>query len=97
MTNAVLKAALDEAQGKPGEGGFVDLPEGRRITLHAAHGGVGLTVTKIERIAHEGGMVRARNERGEMFVLRLEDIFAVSIEGNRSGASGSPRKAGFLG
>ncbi len=51
MTNAVLKAAIEEAQGKPGEGGFVDLPEGRRITLHAAHGGVGLTVTKVERIA----------------------------------------------
>ncbi len=97
MIDAVLKVALEEAQGKPGEGGYVDLPEGRKITLHTAHAGVGLTVTKIDRVATTGGVVRARNERGELFILPLEDVFAVSVEGNRSGASGSPRRAGFLG
>jgi len=98
MTNDVLKAALDEAQGKPGEGGFVELSEGRRITLHTSHAGVGLTVSKIERIAASSdGIVRARNERGETFVLSLEDVFAVGIEGSRTGAAGAPRKAGFLG
>jgi hypothetical protein len=97
MTDAVLKAALDEAQGKPGEGGFVELPEGRRITLHAAHAGVPLTVTKIEKIARAAGVIRARNERGELFVLAEDDVFAVSVEGNRAGATGAPRKAGFLG
>lgn len=96
MTETVLKAVLDEAQGKSVEGGYVEVAEGRRISLHASHGGVGLVVTKIERIAIAGGVVRARNERGELFVLALEDVFAASVEGTKS-ASGSPRKAGFLG
>lgn len=96
MTETVLKAVLEEAQGKAVEGGYVEVAEGRRITLHTAHAGVGLAVSKIERLAIEGGVVRARNERGELFVLALDDVFAASVEGNRS-ASGSPRKAGFLG
>lgn len=103
MNDAVMKAALDEALGqgqadvKPGPDGFVTLPEGRRITLHAAHAGVPLTVTKIEKLARGGGVLRARNERGELFVVAEEDVFAVSVEGSRTGATGAPRKAGFLG
>jgi len=96
MTETVLKTVLDEAQGKAVEGGYVEVAEGRRITLHAAHAGVGLAISKIEKIAIEGSVVRARNERGELFVLSLEDVFAASVEGTRS-AGGSPRKAGFLG
>jgi hypothetical protein len=96
MTETVLKAVLDEAQGKSVEGGYIEVAEGRRISLHAAHAGVGLVVTKIERIAIEGGTIRARNERGEIFVLALEDVFAASVEGSKA-TGGSPRKAGFLG
>lgn len=98
----MLKAALDEAFGeaerKPASDGFIDLPEGRRLTLHTAHDGVGLTVSKVDRIAQSaGGVVRARNERGEIFVLALEDLFALSVEGSRQGGAGAPRRAGFLG
>lgn len=102
MTHPLLDKAIEEALGgqaerKPGEDGFVALPEGRRITLHAAHGGVGLTVSKVEKIADGGGVIRARNERGELFVLAEGDVFAVTVEGNRAGSTGAPRKAGFLG
>ena len=91
----MLRAALDDAQAKANEGGF-ELEEGRRLTLHVAHAGVGLVVSKISRVTMTDGLVRARTERGELFVLAVADVFAAGVEGTKS-PSGQTRKAGFLG
>ena len=96
MTDAMLHAILTEAQAKAGKEGEHALPEGRRLTLYAAHDGVGLTVTKVVSVRVEAGIVRASNDKGEGFVLSIEDVFAAAIEAGGSGGS-SGRKAGFVG
>jgi hypothetical protein len=65
------------------------------LTLYAAHDGVSLTVGKIEEVRVTGGLVRARNAKGETFLLALEDVFAAAVDAGAEGGSG--RKAGFLG
>ncbi len=96
MTEGMLHAILAEAQAKAGKEGDQALPEGRRLTLYAAHDGVGLTVTKLESLKLEAGIIRARNDKGETFLLSLEDVFAAATESGGSGGS-SGRKAGFVG
>jgi hypothetical protein len=95
MTEAMFLRALKEAQTKAGEGGEATAGEGRRLTLYAGHGGVSLTVARVESVKLSEGAVRAKNDKGEIFLLALEDVFAVSAEAGTSGAT--TRKAGFLG
>lgn len=97
MTEAMLVTILAEAQAKGDKDAERTLPDGRRITLYAAHDGVPLTVTKVEGVKLVGGgVVKARNDKGESFLLSLEDLFAAAIDGGGSGGS-TGRKAGFLG
>jgi hypothetical protein len=95
MTDTMLEAILDEVRAKSERGERI-LEEGRRITLYAAHGGVGLTVAKVESVRIGNGLVRAKNDKGELYVLALEDLYAASIDAH-GGPSASGRKAGFLG
>jgi hypothetical protein len=95
MTDTMLQAILDEVQAKSEHGERI-LTDGRRITLYVAHDGVGLTVAKVESVKVGGGLVRAKNDKGELYVLALEDLFAASID-SHGGASASGRKAGFVG
>jgi hypothetical protein len=94
MTGPMLLSILDELRAKIVEGEHV-LGEGRRITLYAAHDGVQLTVAKVEAVRVAGGLVRARNDKGELYLLELEDLFAASVDAGEKSSSG--RKAGFLG
>ncbi len=93
MTEEMLKAVLDTAHAKADKDGFATLPEGRPLTLYAAHNGVSLTVGKVESIKISHGVVRAVTSKGETF-LALEDIFAAAVEGGGDATHG--RKAGFL-
>jgi len=95
MTDDMLSAVLETAGAKTSKDGESRLPQGGTMTLYAAHDGVALTVTKIESMRRADGVVRARNVKGETFVVALEDLFAAAVDGGAS-ADGA-RKAGFLG
>ncbi len=94
MISNMLDAILDEAHAKNVEGERI-MTEGRRVTLYAAHDGVQLTVAKVESVRVQGALVRAKNDKGDIYVLALEDLFAASVDGGGPSATG--RKAGFLG
>lgn len=96
MIEEILKAALEGAEAKTDKDGWAELPEGRTLTLYAAHEGVSLNVAKVESIRVTQGLVRARSVKGDTFLLPLKNIFAVALEGgNKPGSHG--RRAGFLG
>ncbi len=95
MTDDILKAALDAADAKTDKHGWAELPEGRLLTLYVAHEGVSLQVTKVEALLSLGGLLKARSNKGETFVLSLTDVFAVALDGGGKGVQA--RKAGFLG
>jgi len=95
MTEDMLRAVLDTAQAKSEKDGGAALPEGRHLTFYAAHDGVSLSVSKIEHVRVSQGIVRARNGKGETFILALEDLFGAAVDGGTE-ALGA-RKAGFLG
>jgi len=94
MTHDMLKAVLDAAGTKENDGWSV-LPDGRLLTLYAAHAGVPLTVQKLDAVRVAQTIVHARNHKGETFILALEDLFAAGFDGGT--ASPTTRKAGFLG
>jgi len=94
MTEEMLKTVLETAHAKTDKDGASILPEGRSMTLYAAHDGVALTVSKIEAVRISHGIVRARNLKGETFVLATDDLFAAAIDAGSEVLAG--RKAGFL-
>jgi hypothetical protein len=95
MAEEMLKAVLETAQAKTDGAGATALPEGRSMTLYAAHDGVSLSVGKIESVRLGHGIVRAKNAKGEIFVLAMDDLFAAMVEPGSDAPVG--RKAGFLG
>jgi hypothetical protein len=92
MVGEQLQAIFKNAQAKADKEGFTALPEGTTATLHAAHGGVGLTVSRVEAIKVEGGILTARTAKRETYMLEIGDLFAVALEGT---SNGPVRKAGF--
>jgi hypothetical protein len=97
MTEEILRAALETAEAKTDKDGWAELPDGRTMTLYAAHEGVSLNVAKVEALKMTHGLVRARSVKGETFLLALKDVFAAALDGGAVGKSGQSRKAGFLG
>ncbi|AKT40683.1 hypothetical protein [Chondromyces crocatus] len=95
MIDEILKVALDAAEAKTEKDGWTVLPEGRTLTLHAAHEGVGLNVTRVEALLVTGALVRARTSKGDTFLVPAKAVFAVALEGGTK--SGGARRAGFLG
>ena len=91
MTQEHLSAILDLISAKTEKDGWSVFPDGRGLTLYAAHDGVQLAVPRVEGIAVKGGLLRARTTKGELYVLTLEDVFAVAAEATPTQA----RKAGF--
>ncbi len=81
MTEEMLKAVLETAQAKTDKEGLTTVPEGRLVTLYAAHDGVALTVSKVERLRLANGMIRAENTKAETFFVALADVFAAAVEG----------------
>jgi hypothetical protein len=96
MTEEMLKAVLETAHATTDKEGWSTVPEGRLVTLYAAHGGVGLTVAKVERLRLAAGMLRAENTKGETYFVALGDVFGAAVEG-KDAPGGGGRKAGFLG
>ena len=96
MTETMFQAVLDKAGVKKGDGGRLQLPEGRALTLYLAHDGTQLQVGKVASLVVDGGMVETEDTKGEVFLLSLDDVFAASVSGEGKDGGGT-RKAGFLG
>ncbi len=94
MTHDMLRTVLDTANAKEADGWQVPA-DGRLLSLYAAHDGVPLTVQKIEAVRLAHGLLHARNAKGEIFMLSLDDIFAVAFDATAT--SKATRAAGFLG
>lgn len=92
MTEQHLSALLTTAEAKKASDGWLKPPEGRHLTLYAAFNGANLTVSRIEAIRSEGGLVKAKTAKGETFVLALTDVFAGAVDA----APNTGRKAGFV-
>lgn len=95
MTEDMFRSLLDDVGAKRDDEGIIRLPEGKLVTLYAAHDGVPLTVAKVEALRISNGVVRARSAKGESFFIAREDLFAMSVDGGTQVQAG--RKAGFLG
>jgi hypothetical protein len=92
MERGHLGAILTTAGASQGEEGWSNLPEGKFLTLHAAHNGVGLTVGRGVAVRSEGSLIFLRTMKGETFILDMSDVFAGAVDGT---APASSRAAGF--
>ena len=94
MTGEHLDAILKLAGAKSDKEGWVALPEGGTMSLHVAHDGASMTVSRIEALRQDGELVYARNSKRELFVVVRTDVFAVALETD-SIAGKVARRAGF--
>ncbi len=93
MTEAMYTALLDKAEAKKNKSGEAELPEGRTMTLYVAHEGCSMSVSRVVGLKLDANIIEARNNKGELFVISLEDAFAGSISGGSK--SSESRSAGF--
>jgi hypothetical protein len=91
--DAILKLAGAKNE-KSEKDGWVILPEGSTMSLHVAHDGASMTVTRVEALRQDGELVYARNSKRELFVIVRGDVFAVALEAD-SIAGKVARRAGF--
>lgn len=94
MTGEHLDAILKLAGAKSERDGWLVLPDGSTMTLHVAHDGASMTISRIEAVKQDGELVYARNPKRELFIVARSDVFAVALEGE--GTAGKVvRRAGF--
>jgi hypothetical protein len=94
MTGEHLEAILKVAGTKSDKEGWHALPEGTSASLHVAHDGAAMTISRIEALKSEGDLVYARNPKKELFIVVRSDIFAVALDGDAA-AGKVVRRAGF--
>ena len=94
MTGDHLEAILKVAGAKSEKDGWQTLPEGTTLTLHIAHDGAGMTVSRIEAIKQDGELVFARNPKRELYALARVDVYAIAFDGEAT-AGKVVRRAGF--
>ena len=94
MTADHLEAILKVAGAKSDREGWASLPDGSTMTLHVAHDGAAMTVSRIEAVRQDGELVFARNPKRELFAVVRSDVFAIALEGEPS-AGKVVRRAGF--
>ena len=92
MVGEQLQAIFKNAQAKAEKDGFTALPEGTTATLYAAHGGVALTVSRVEAIRVDDGLLTARTVKRETYMVDITDVFALAVDG---ATNGPVRRAGF--
>lgn len=91
MTPEHLSALLRVAAATTDGEGWQHPAEGRSLTLHLAHDGATLTVSRLCALRSEGGLVFARSPQGEQYVVALADVFAGCVDGPKDVG----RRAGF--
>jgi hypothetical protein len=94
MTGDHFDAVLKLSGAKSEKDGWQSLPDGATMTLHIAHDGASMTVSRIEAVRQDGELLYARNPRREIFALVRADVYAVALEGEAS-AGKVVRRAGF--
>jgi hypothetical protein len=94
MTGEHLDTILKLAGAKSDKEGWLTLPDGSSMSLHVAHDGASMTVSRIEALRQDGELVYARNPKRELFVVVRSDIFAAALETD-SIAGKVARRAGF--
>jgi hypothetical protein len=92
MTQEQLDAILKQLSAKLDKEGWWAVEEGSLITVQVAHDGVGMSLSRIERLRVEGAIVTARSHKREMHCFALADVFGLSTDGG-SGEKG--RRPGF--
>lgn len=92
MTPEHLSALLQVAAVTTDSEGWQHPAEGRSLTLHLAHDGATLSVSRICALRSDGKLVYAKSTQGEQYVVSLEDLYAGSVEGPKEAG----RKAGFV-
>jgi hypothetical protein len=93
MTFSNLELALKALDVTAGKDGWFAPAAGSTISLHAAHDGASLSVTRIERLKLTDGMVVAQTEKLERVAVAAGAVFTISVDAS-SGGSGRQR-AGF--
>jgi len=91
MTSDQLAKILELAEARKGEEGWSSLGQ-YTLTLHTAFNGASISFSKVEELKLTAPLVFAKSTRGETHVVRLEDIFAATVEASRE----KGRKAGFV-
>jgi hypothetical protein len=91
MTGDQLAALLKLAEASKAEDGWQNLGN-YTLTLHTAFNGASLSFGKLESLKVAAPLLYAKGARGETHVVRLDDVFAGSIEASREAG----RKAGFV-
>ncbi|HXN34143.1 MAG TPA: hypothetical protein VN894_19910 [Polyangiaceae bacterium] len=94
MTGDHLDAILKLAGAKNEKDGWVTIVDGGTMSLHIAHDGASMTVSRIEALRQDGELVYARNPKREVFVIMRSDVFAVALEAE-SVPGKVARRAGF--
>jgi hypothetical protein len=94
MTGDHLDQILKLAGAKNDKDGWTSLPEGNSLSIHVAHDGASLTISRIDSLRQDGELVFARNPKREVFALVRSDVFAVALEGEAS-VGKVVRRAGF--
>ncbi|MGD0676802.1 MAG: hypothetical protein ABSC94_15420 [Polyangiaceae bacterium] len=94
MTGDHLDAVLKTAGAKVDKEGWLCLPDASTMTLHIAHDGASMTISRIEAVRQDGDLLYARNPKRELFVVVRTDIFAVALEGEAA-VGKVVRRAGF--
>ncbi len=95
MTEAMFQRVLERAEAQAAKKGPAKLPDERTITLYVASHGASMTVGNVVELSLVEGVIEAKNKKGELFLLAVEDVFgaSITIEGERA----TGRKAGFIG
>jgi hypothetical protein len=91
MTGDQLAAVLKLADASKTEEGWTSLGQ-YTLTIHTAFNGASLSIAKIESVKVAPPLVYAKSTRGETHIVRLDDIFASTIDPSRE----TGRKAGFV-
>ena len=95
MTKDMFDTILARAECTTQDDGSAELPEGKTLTLYLARDGASLQVGRVVEVKLDSDVVEAVNNKGELFIVALGDLFAASVSGGSKSTKG--RKAGFLG
>ena len=92
MTQEQLETILKQLSVKADKEGWWKTQEGTLLTLQVSHDGASVSMSRIEQLRFDAGIVTARTHRQEVHCCAVADIFALSSDGG-SGEKG--RRPGF--